>query len=164
MLHLNHQNCLTIGIFCQRQHHGALYILLRREKQTKRPKSSTLLSPFYFVALLDSSQPDFGTLSDETMMQSLGGAKYKKGSRMQSQSGTFASCNFPDCTSGTVTYRPAIYACDPCYSGDRQAVKVQAYRKITSWCDSTLDTECPYGSKPHGKKRDDCETSSGSTC
>ena len=33
---------------------------------------------FYFVALVDSSQPDFGTLSDETMMRSLGGVSGKK--------------------------------------------------------------------------------------
>lgn len=119
---------------------------------------------FYFVALVDSSQPDFDTLSDETMMRSLGGSKWKKGSRMQPQSGTFAYCRFPDCTEGTVTFKPEIHGCDPCYPRDTQASKQKLYRKITSWCDSTLDTECPYGYKPHGSKRDDCTTVTGSTC
>ena len=118
---------------------------------------------FSFVTYV-SSQADFATLSDESMMQLVGGTKYKKGNLIQNGSGKFANCNYPtSCPTQSFTYKPRIYSCFTCYSGSTEYFKATVYKKIVSWCDNTIDSECPYDASASGRTSD-CEVSLNTTC
>ena len=122
-----------------------------------------LVAIFALVALLPSSQAEFETLSDEAMAQFLGGKK-TQGNLIQSQSGSRANCNWPSsCPTGQFTYRRTIYSCFTCEPGDIEYSSSMVYKKIISWCDNTLPTECPY--RQFGRnRRSDCSYSLGSYC
>ena len=123
-----------------------------------------LLAVMFSFMASDSSQAEFIALSDEAMGQLIGGTDYTKGNQLQSQSGSFANCNYPSsCPTQQFIFKPTVYACFTCYPNDPKHYRAELYMTITSWCDNTIPTECPYGSRaehPH----EDCETSLSTTC
>ena len=117
------------------------------------------------VTYVSSPQAEFVALSDGVMAQLIGGTDYTKGNLIQSQSGSFAPCDYPSsCPTQSFTFKPTIYSCFNCYSSDEiEHYKATVYKKIVSWCDNTVAGECPYKNSASGK-RDDCTTSLGTNC
>lgn len=124
-----------------------------------------LVAVFALVAVLHGSQPEFEALSDRAMERLLGGdEKYTQGNLIQSESGSRANCNWPtSCPTEQFVLRPLIYSCFSCEPEEIEYRKESVYKKVTSWCDNSLPTECPYKQFGRGK-RDKCNTSLGSYC
>ena len=123
-----------------------------------------LVAVFALVALSHSSQPEFEALSDQAMERLLGGEKVTKGNLIQSKSGSRANCNWPtSCPTEPFVLKPLIYSCFSCEPDEIEYRKDTFYKKVTSWCDNTLPTECPYKQFGRGK-RTGCNVTLGSYC
>ena len=110
------------------------------------------------------SQAKLVTLNDEAMAQLVGGVSYRKGNLIQSQSGSIAHCNYPSsCPTQSFTFKPTIYSCFTCSPSQIKYFKAKVYKKIISWCDNTVASECPYKRTAYNK-RDDCEISLNTSC
>lgn len=122
------------------------------------------VATFAFVALSDNSQPEFDALTDEDMAQLLGGAKYTKGNIKQNKDSKEVTCIWPTkCPTKALTKKPALYSCFTCYSGQTQYKRAKYPSKIITWCDNSIDTECPKRTAKKDKKWS-CHESLGSHC
>ena len=127
-----------------------------------------LLALVCFVIVSDSSSVEFTALSIEEMSSTVGGSAYRWDGSHTPDVGSLTSCSGkkPPCyptQSNPAIYRPEVYGCASCSSGQNEYHRFTMSAEYRSWCKPKGPKKCEFQSQGFGSASD-CEHQTGSTC